>query len=701
MADMNELMADLKAADQAGDTELANHIASIIRGESEAPKTTNRLPPPEPMSDVDQFLSRLPSPKVPQGVADFMYGAAGTGRGTANIVGRLFGIDKLIDSDNVRGIPVDKESWSALGGSLIDPGAALVGGGAGKLVQGVKTLSARPVAAGISAGVLGGATVGGLSNENTSEGAVTGSVAGLAGGAAGPLLGKGVGMAVDAFKGRGPDIRAGRIMRELMGDSAVISADPSLSTAQATRVLSKGEAPIVSPELAALEASLKGYQGQGGYQQFLKQRAGRIEPLAGASGGMNAETAKTAAIDAKKILNEELDPLRVSGAENANFFTKHIVDLQKDAAKYRKAAEAAVENVRRKTATVPLGEELGMTQSKAGARDRGVRLPVRYTYGGELAERAEKAAAQSADESVEFGRLARTAEYQLERTKAHGITTLSASPLLKRIDTMRNKVGDETNPVLTKTLDEFKKYVSLFVDKDGNIDAYNLHGIRKNVNEVVDMLYPNGDPKLKGRAANVLNSLTGDIDETLKKAGGEGLVKYFQKFSQGMDDIRQMQFAADVMNMSEKKQIAIGEGQLPKAIEKIMGQGKYKLSDVPKVAEILKDNARQLSRDRALKEAAPYGEELAKKVVRENLPAIRIPNLMSRWASTGNLALQTILESLDQKTMTALSKAANNPIEAMRVMKELPTYQQQVILQAMRNSRNAGMAGGMMAGATE
>lgn len=664
MASVEEMMVDLRRADASGDTQLASHIASLIRdAESKGPVTQPIKP-----SESSQ-------------AASFLGGASGTTRG---IVSKLFG--KEIGPD-FAGVPIDTESGAYLAGSFLDPAAAGIGGAAVKGVSMIRPLSKSPTAQGILGGGLGGGMIGAFSPEqDTTLGGMTGAITGAVVGGTLPtaagLVGKGIDRFVRGVKGE--DVRAGKIMRELVGNEQ-LTPDPSLLTAQATQ--------NVVPELAALQNEFQGYGGREWASKVDAQKAARKSTLGGFAGGQTGEQIRANSDLAKKILNEGLDPLRVEGADAANLNTKFFVDLTRELNEKREQAAKAVQTVR--------AAERGYKVGQSVFRQQNPMIPAtppgKYTPIGEISDRA---AERGAAESLAAGEAARTAERRMEHTRAHGIAELSGDQIIGRIDRLLNERGARTNPVREKALSAVRDQLERFKDGNGNVDAYDLHGIRKNVNDLIAVTFPNADKGTRNKAVSELANVKSLIDESIMGAGGQPLVNYFEKFSEGMGQIRKAELIGELMQMSDKKIIDLAEGNAPKKIEKLLGPGKYRVDDIGEAADTIKQLAAKVKKDREIKEKAPFGSKLMTRIIEENSPTFPRVNLLNRTTQAINTTASAILDKLDDKTKMALAKAAASPIEAIRVMNTTPLVEQEkaYLLRWMREAGKSGMMSGAIVG---
>lgn len=615
--------------------------------------------------------------------ADFLRGATETTRGIANLAGAGIEPPKYSKGD----------SWSGIVGSLFDPAAWAIGGAAGKGVSMLpKVVSGSPIIAGALAGGTGGAAIGGLSDQGTAGG---GAMVGAGVGAAIPGAGRVVGGLVDAFKGNSANVKAGRILRETldMENTASIPALRNAGDVSTTQAL--GEAG--GAKIAGLEQLLRSRM-VGATEREIRQEAERISRISKFSGGRNQEEVRAAVENAKKILNEGLDPLRVTGAENANFFTREIIKDRTAAEAARKEAEASVANVRRLEAARQAAERKAQNTYPVAGMPR---VSGSITWSDELAKRADAKMTEEAAKSLEKGALARTAEYQLERTAAHGLQELTIDPVIKAINSRISAPGDRTNKVLVDTMNTFKEYAKRFVKPDGTIDAYDLHGLRKNLNDIIDATYPTADDALRKRAAKEISFVRDAIDDALKKSGGDPMVRYFDQFSKGMDKIRQMQLAGEAMGLSENAMVKIAEGNAPKKVEKILGPGKYRLDEAGGVAEALRKNAAEIRRDQLIKEQAKSGSGEAESILKNNMLLYTAPNTLTTTGSIANKVSQYLGRKLNEATEKKLALALENPELANKLLTTLPASERIAVFKAMKDTGNAGMFSGVMAGAAQ
>lgn len=221
--------------------------------------------------------------------ANVLGGATGLMRGTANIVGGVFGNSKL-GQDIWPTTKLDKSSIAYTAGELLDPVSMGIGSAAfkaaGALPQVAKLTKVKPIVQGmIGGGVAGGAT-GALS-----EGGDAGTGAGV-----GAIIGGAIpGVVMGAQKLRkitepitkaGAQTHAGRMVKEVAGDTYddVLSALKNLNTPFSKPSVAQATAKLNNPEIAALQRVAEGISPVPGVTREAAQRgerAGLLQSFAG------------------------------------------------------------------------------------------------------------------------------------------------------------------------------------------------------------------------------------------------------------------------------------------------------------------------------------------------------------------------------------------------------------------------------------
>lgn len=563
----------------------------------------------------------------------------------------------------------------------------------------------------VQAGRIGGqyGAVGGLGSseadtaagviEDTGKGAVVGGVLGvsIAGGLAGGA--KLAGWVNDTVRGSGAYIKAGHILRSMAGqekgniEAILNAADSNQTTGQALANAGGGN----RDELLAL-ATIGAKKGDPNAIRALQEAQAAVNKavLARASGGVSEEASIAAQKAAHTKLNLDLDPMRIKGADAANRNTKMLEMLRQKAEQYAGKAAEKSGDVRRMLSVVR-EDNTGFAGLKVRASERAnttypiewmPRVAGKYTYMGELANKAEQVATKSASDSLKAGASANVAKNLSESIEARGISTLSAKPLFNKIDSLVAKEGDRANPVLTKTLNGFKEHAQKFVDKNGNIDAYDLHQLRKNANDLIDTLFPNADQQLKNRAGAVLTGLKPTIDDGLKAAGGGDLVKYFDEYSSGINVINRMKMGAAMQKLTPDELINLTKGNNTKLVEDIFGTNRTSFSNqMGDSAKPIHEVAKRLEADALLANRgnADAAQNAAAKILEKDMIGFRLPAYMDAKAYTANLGLSKFEKFLNEKTREVLFKAMQNPKQTVELMNTLPSSERVKFLKALQD----------------
>ena len=514
----------------------------------------------------------------------------------------------------------------------------------------------------------------------------------------------------DAAKGRLPYINAGNIARDVFGpakDKALQILQSATGNKNVGQVIAE-QGGVGRDEILALAkvAQSKGNPNQINAMKSAQEEAKR-RLLAKVAGAETQEGSIAAQKAAKDALNAEIDPLRVSGSEAANKVTQTYEFLKRQTSGLRDAAAKSVEDVRRFTGAGQRATERANTTYPNPWMPR---TAGKFTYIGELAEKADDVATKSASDSLLLGDAARFAEMKLGSLEAHGLSRLNSEPLFAKINALATARGDRANPVITGTLEKFKRYLvdNKLIDKNGNIDAYDLHGIRKNLNSIVDSLYPNADKPLKDRAASVLAQLKPTIDEGLKKAGGHDLIKYFDAFSRGMHRINKMKLGAEAQKLTDDNLVSLVKGDKPELIESVFGPGKFSFSgEMGRTAKPLKEAARRIEADKLIESRG--GSDAAMHslgdILERDMIGFRFPAYLDVKAATANKALSYFENMLNQKTRNVLMEGMQSPRKMVGLLNTLSTAEKNAAMKVINDpvflraiGISSGVGPGMLSG---
>lgn len=190
--------------------------------------------------------------------AEVLGGATGLMRGTANIVGGVFGKSKL-GQQIWPTDALDKSSLAYTAGEMLDPVSMGVGGAAfkaaGAIPQVAKLTRIKPIVQGMIGGGVAGGTTGALSEEgDAGTGAAVGAV--LGGAIPGVVMGaQKLRKIAEPITKYGAQTHAGRMVKEVVGDTYddVLSALRNLNTPFSKPSVAQATAKLDNPELAALQ----------------------------------------------------------------------------------------------------------------------------------------------------------------------------------------------------------------------------------------------------------------------------------------------------------------------------------------------------------------------------------------------------------------------------------------------------------------
>ena len=323
-------------------------------------KTMGVKAPSQPDAFDQKLLESAKINPVLEAGANVLGGATGLMRGTANIVGGVFGNSKL-GQDIWPTTALDKSSLSYTAGELLDPVSMGIGGAAFKgtaaIPQIAKLTKIKPIVQGmVGGGVAGGATGALSENGDAGTGAVTGALIG--GAIPGVVMGaQKLRKITEPITKAGAQTHAGRMVKEVAGDTYddVLSALKNLNTPFSKPSVAQATAKLNNPEIAALQRVAEGISPVPGVTREAAQRgerAGLLQSFAG-------DDASVAVIEKARAANSYSSVLKqpVKGdSELGNILRDPYV---KDTfAEVRKLVDAS----RVQGRDVPLGEQLQMVK---------------------------------------------------------------------------------------------------------------------------------------------------------------------------------------------------------------------------------------------------------------------------------------------------------------------------------------------------
>jgi len=635
--DPSGAVREIRGPAGASDADVIAQAQKLFGSEKSAPKP---VAPVENFYPADKSVFDFP---VARGAANVLSGMTGTMRGAANLLPGDVGSKIWPKSQDDSGFETV--------GAVLDPVAWGIGGAVTKALPYAKVLGSGVVNAGkaiaknLTGGAVAGGAVSGLSSsgdaQQTGEGAAAGAVINALLPSAISAGGKTAAFLTDAVSGNLAKIKAGNVVRQAAGadlpavKAAYAAAAPGETATQATAGLKRDTLDALGKFAStADETSFFSRQADAEKQAMIDA----IRKIAG--GATQTEAIKTAS-KSKDALNRITTPMRETVGHAADTAGTVGARLQSEADRMSGFAADKVADVRRLEAAGQLADESANASGKMGIGQSvpeiyGMpRVPGRYSYGTELAKRADEASQGAADVSLLGGQAARFKQMQADSIAASGLKPLEGAPLIRELDAMiaNPKIGSET--MQEKVLTNVRNRMEQWTKENGTIDFDALYGIRKSaVNDAIETLMGAADPKAKATAAaGILNKIKPSIDAAITKASGGGpeWANYLATHSAGMKAIDQQKMGAKALGMLETNPAGFEKlvsGNDPKAVRKIFDTEfdiAAAMGDKIKPMQVVSD---ALARNRGIDEGANRGGQALRGIIEQNTPSFKLMNLL-------------------------------------------------------------------------
>jgi hypothetical protein len=521
------------------------------------------------------------------------------------------------------------------------------------------------------------------------------------------LFGSVPGRLSDVLGGRMGQVRAGRIAREAVTQGiedpvareaalnearrALSQAADDLSAAQAlAQTGPKGEPIVNAPTAQALLQRAAARDPRFFTNLLGEQEASRLASLQRLAQGANQTEARAARQELNRLLNERLIPTLEREIGAANIAGKLAPKFEAEAARFGQAAADKVEDVRRFSAAA---ERAGTKQVFPVPGQP--RAPQRYTYMGELAERADQVATDAAQASLRFGEASMFAQAANASLAAHNLKPLKSETVVQAIE--RKLVDPRIAPGnvdLQTALRRIGRELKTWTDNNGVIDAWAIENIRKNsVNGIIRRLYPNADVTTQRRfAADIVEQVRPILIDAIEDAGGTGYREYLKNYTLGSQAIAQTKFGAEAMRLyasSPEDFVRLVDGNDPKMIEKIFGAGSYNIFKEISAStqRTLGQVANEIKRSKAIEAQATAGEKALKELLVDQLSIMRIPAYLNVLASTTNRALSYVESMIGKSTMKALTEGARSAKTFEQLLNTLPANERGRVMQILNDPR--------------
>lgn len=500
---------------------------------------------------------------------------------------------------------------------------------------------------------------------------------------------RGLGWLYDTLSGQIGAQKAAKILRDSLGVD--ISAARTLARTAPTDVTAaQSIAELTSPTTQALLAQAAKRDPRYMLTTAEAQEAARLNRLAELAGAETQTGARGVQQEAKNQLRKQLIPTLEQEMAAAN--TAGVLEPQLRAQAERMGTVAAqkVQDVRR---MAPAAERLARAGSERGAAARGLPVPGRYTYEGELAKRAEQVADDAAAGSLVFGEASRFATAAVNSLEAHGLKPLRGEDIVASIEkTLADPKLAPGNRDLQRALRRVATDIQQWTNLGGVIDAWALDTIRKNsVNAVAKQLHPNDTKAQKELAAKVLERVRPSIVKAIEDAGGTGYGAYLDAYSQGLKAVSEKKMSAKALEMYQNDPnafVKLVEGNSPKEVEKIFGAGSYDIVKEmsAKATQVFKGVAAEIKRDTSVTKQVAAGQDALRELLDANKSRFRFPSFaFSRTATTANVSLDALSEKLGKNIMQRLTEASKSGQNMAKLIDTLPAVERNKVLRLLNN----------------
>ena len=546
----------------------------------------------------------------------------------------------------------------------------------------------------VLARLVGGTTVGGISSalvnpEEFDTGAAIGGVLPFVAPPAVKFLAIGAGKFIDAATGKLANVEAGKIARQAAGDQ--INQIRAANGAAPIDITAAQAAYGIDNDVYQAFLGFVSGKDKSSYYRVLKdkQKTDQLNQLARLAGGPSLTENLTSVGEFKNALNILMTPIREIDLTAANLAGTLGPKLQGEANVLGQAATDKVQDVRRFVAAGDRAANL----AAQNVVERGLPTSTaRYTYIGELADKADEVASKAAEGSLIFGEAARFKQAAADSLAAYGLKPLTANSILGRINGILRNPEFAGNDVIEGAVKSFGDDVVKWTNNNGVVDAFALDSLRKNsVNAAIEKLRPGLDQTAKKNlAAKVMADLKNPIINAIEEAGGTGYGQYLRDYAANAQLIDRRKLAGKALSMFESSPdefIKLVRGNNPDAVEKVFGPGSFNIfkemgADIKPMQQI----ADELTRDIKLAEQAKAGakalgfedESLAKK----------IPGFVGYKTAIVKQVIRALENKVSDKTIDVLANAAKSGKSMNEILNTLPADDRIKVLKALKNAAN-------------
>jgi hypothetical protein len=546
----------------------------------------------------------------------------------------------------------------------------------------------------VLARLVGGTTVGGTASalvnpEEFDTGAAIGGVLPFVAPPAVKFLAIGAGKFIDAATGKLANVEAGKIARQAAGDQ--INQIRAANGAAPIDITAAQAAYGIDNDVYQAFLGFVSGKDKSSYYRVLKdkQKTDQLNQLARLAGGPSLTENLTSVGEFKNALNILMTPIREIDLTAANLAGTLGPKLQGEANVLGQAATDKVQDVRR---FVAAGDRASNLATQRVVEQGLPTSTARYTYIGELADKADEVASKAAEGSLLFGEAARFKQAAADSLAAYGLKPLTANSILGRINGILRNPEFAGNDVIEGAVKSFGDDVVKWTNNNGVVDAFALDSLRKNsVNAAIEKLRPGLDQTAKKNlAAKVMADLKTPIINAIEEAGGTGYGQYLRDYAANAQLIDRRKLAGKALSMFESSPdefIKLVRGNNPDAVEKVFGPGSFNIfkemgADIKPMQQI----ADELTRDIKIAEQAKAGakalgfedESLAKK----------IPGFVGYKTAIVKQVIRALENKVSDKTIDVLANAAKSGKSMNEILNTLPADDRIKVLKALKNASN-------------
>jgi hypothetical protein len=551
-------------------------------------------------------------------------------------------------------------------------------------------------------GVVGGASAGLVDPADLLTGAGVGAGLPYFMAGAAKLGSAGAGKIMDVFGMGLPESRAANILSEAIGPQNMPNAMAALRAAGATELPDETLIGISRPAFMSL-VDLAAKKDPDATINALRalQSEEQMNELARIAGGFTQTQARATREQTQANLRGLTAPMREQALESAGLAGRYAPGLETDVSRFQGAAAGKVEDVRRlegarAAAEAKAGEAYPVGGAGLGrAEPTGMpRIPGRYSYPAELAERADQMMDEAAEGSMRLGDAARFAQYQLDSLSAEGLKPLRPDDFIGRIQALGTKPETAGNREFRIALNRVVNDIREWTDGGGVIAPEALEAIRKNsVASTIRGLFKDPDaPAARKVAAGILSDIKPIIDDAIEQAGGTGWRDYMRAFQSGMAEVNQQKVAAkalDFFKNSPDDFVRLVRGDKPKEIEKVFGVGSYDVvKEMGARYPTLDKLAGAVERRKAVGEAVTQGRTAIEDILDKYKGLARLPAFFDPTVTSANKMLTILGRKADTKTMDVLIKAVQSNQNLLEALQRVPAKQRNIVLKTLSDDRS-------------